>query len=140
MAREEAPEETCSRALLAIEEAAREENMSDTYKALVIFEDGVMANCAAVKYQGTIWLVPKWLREPDGKSAKPERMIRLDQFRHQVFDPPANGPDPLMLDTNFAVNDPLPRSLVDGALTQQLKTRYIVLEKPDIVFDYPRVH
>jgi len=106
---------------------------SKTYKVIVGFEDGVLTDCPAIDYQGAIWLVPKWLPLPDEGHAKPERMIRLDQFRHQIFDPPASGPGPLT-GADFAINEPLPRALFDGELTQQLKSRYVVLDKPDARF------
>ena len=109
--------------------------MPDTreYKLIVTFEDGVQATCSAVVYQGTIWLVPTWLPFPTEGYAKPERMIRLDQFRFQHFDPPVSGPPPLG-GADFAVNDPLPRALFDGELSLQLTAQYIVLDKPDARF------
>jgi hypothetical protein len=115
--------------------------MNDTpfYKAIIAFENGVVTDCGAVQYLGAIWLVPKWLPEPDGKHAKPERMIRLDQFRHQVFEPPATGPDP-WTGANFGLNDPLPRTLFDGVLTPQLKRQYVVLDRPDALFHFLSLH
>ena len=95
--------------------------------------DGTLETFAAIKHQGAVWLVPKWLPHPEEGYAKPERMIRLDQFRHQIFDPPASGPGPLT-GADFAINEPLPRALFDGELTQQLKSRYVVLDKPDARF------
>jgi len=109
--------------------------MTDTteFKVIVGFEDGVMGSCSAVEYQDAIWLVPKWLPFPDEGYAKPERMIRLDQFQHQRFDSPVAGPGPFE-GADFAVNDPLPRTLFFGELTSQLKARYVVLDKPDAKF------
>jgi hypothetical protein len=104
-----------------------------TFKVIVGFEDGVMAECGAVEYQGAIWLVPKWLPHHTEGYATPERMIRLDQFRHQRFDPPATGPGPFA-GADFAVNDPLPKTLFHGELSSQLKARYVVLERPDAKF------
>src|SRR5215813_14279986 len=103
------------------------------YKVIVGFEGGVMGACAAVEYQGAIWLVPQWLTFPTEGYAKPERMIRLDQFQHQQFDPPATGPSPFE-GADFGLIDPLPRALVDGELTSKLKAQYVVLDKPDAKF------
>ena len=103
------------------------------YKVVIGFENGAMGQCGAVEYQGAIWLVPKWLQFPNEGYAKPERMIRLDQFRFQKFDPPATTP-PLFAGANFAVNDALPRALIDGEISQQLRDKYVVLEKPDAKF------
>ena len=102
------------------------------YKVVIGFENGAMGQCGAVEYLGAIWLVPKWLPLPDGY-ARPERMIRLDQFRFQKFDPPAAAPA-VFVGANFAINDALPRVLFDGEISQQLRDNYVVLEKPDAKF------
>jgi hypothetical protein len=103
------------------------------YKVIITFEDGAVAHCAAIDYQGAIWLVPKWLPSPDERYTKSERMIRLDQFKHQRYDPPAPGPPPFD-GADFALNEPIPRALIDGELSQKLKERYAVLDKPDVKF------
>ena len=110
--------------------------MTDTrvFKVIVGLEDGTLCDCAAYEYQGAIWLVPKWLPFPEEGYAKPERMIRLDQFRHQRFDPPAKGPGFPVEGADFGLNDPLPRALLDGELTPTLKARYVVLDRPDAKF------
>ena len=103
------------------------------YKVVIGFENGAMGQCGAVEYLGAIWLVPKWLTFPNERYAKPERMIRLDQFRFQEFDPPATIPT-LFAGANFAVNDVLPRALFDGKISQQIREKYVILEKPDAKF------
>jgi len=103
------------------------------FKVAFGFEDGAMAVCGAVEYEGAIWLVPKWLPVQNERYAKPERMIRLDQFRHQRFDPPSNGPGPFA-GADFGVNVPLPKNLFFDELSSQLKKQYIVLDKPDLKF------
>jgi hypothetical protein len=109
--------------------------MADTklFKVIVAFEDGVMCSCDAVEYEGAAWLVPKWLPYPNEGYAKPERMIRLDQFQYQRLDPPAAGPGPFAR-ADFLVTDPLPKTLFVGELSSQLKERYVVLDKPDAKF------
>jgi hypothetical protein len=94
--------------------------------------DGTLETFAAIKHQGAVWLVPKWLPHPEEGYAKPERMIRLDQFQYQRFDPPvAVGP---FAGADFAVNAPLPKALFFDELSQQLKARYVVLDRPDLKF------
>jgi hypothetical protein len=97
-----------------------------TLKVIVGFENGVMGECGALEYEGAIWLVPKWLPFPLEGYTKPERMILLDQFRYQSFPQPA--------DADFAINDPLPRDLFFGELSQAIKDKYVVLDKPDAKF------
>jgi hypothetical protein len=104
-----------------------------TFKILVALEDGTVATCAGIEHEGAVWLVPKWLSFPTEKYAMPERMIRLDQFRYQTFDPPVAGSGPTA-GAHFAINDPLPKGLFDDELSSQLKERYDVLERPDLRF------
>jgi len=108
------------------------------FKVAVMVDDR-LGTCPAVEYEGAVWLVPKWLPLPNEQGAKPERMIRLDQFRYQRFDPPATGPGPVA-GIDFAINDPLPKALFDGELSSQLTARYIVLDKPDVTFQFPSLH
>ena len=112
--------------------------MSDArlFKVIVILEDGVSGPCAAVEYGGAIWLVPNWLPSPDEGYAKPERMIRLDQFAHQRVDPPVVGEGPLA-GADFVINEPIPRALFEGPLTSQLTDMYAVLDRPDAQFRLP---
>jgi len=60
-------------------------------------------------------------------------MIRLDQFRFQKHDPPVGGTGPFA-GADYSINDPLPKMLLTGELTPQLKSRYVVLDKPDAKF------
>jgi len=53
-------------------------------------------------------------------------MIRLDQFRHQAIQQPA--------DADYGINDPLPKALFFGELSPQLRKRYVVLVRPDLKF------
>jgi hypothetical protein len=95
--------------------------------------DGIGSTIDGIEYEGAIWLVPEWLPFPSEGYTKPTRMVRLDQFRFQRFDPPATGPGPLA-GADFAVNDPLPKALFLGELTPQLKKQFVVLDRPDIRF------
>jgi len=97
-----------------------------TFTVMLGFENGMQVTCFAVEYQGAIWIVPKWLPAPKEGYAKPERMIRMDQFQFQAIRQPATA--------DFGINDPLPRSLFDGPLSDTLKTDYVVLDRPDVRF------
>jgi hypothetical protein len=109
-------------------------SQSRLFKVVFGFKDGVMAHCPAVEFQGAIWLVPKWLPFPNEGYAKPERMIRLDQFQYQKFDPPPPPGSSLFAGADFGINDQLPRALFAGELSSQLKEQYVVLDKPDAKF------
>ena len=92
-----------------------------------------MAVCTAVEHQGKVWIVPKWMPLPDEGYATPERMILLDQFRHERSDPPEDGPD-LLDGADFRLLDPIPRALFDGALSPALREQFVVLDQPDLRF------
>jgi hypothetical protein len=100
---------------------------SEIYKALVGLDDGTVTHCDAVEYDDTIWLVPHWIDVPEEGFRRPERLIRLDQFEHQVF------PEPSPI--GIAVNEPIPRALYSGELTKELKEKYIVYDRPDFRFN-----
>lgn len=100
---------------------------SKIYKVLVGLDDGTVTHCDAVEYDETIWLVPRWIDVPREGFRKPDRMLRLDQFEHQVF------PEPSPI--NIAVNEPIPRALYAEALTPELKDKYIVYDRPDFRFN-----
>lgn len=82
-------------------------------------------DCAAIEHEGAVWLVPRWLPVPDEGYAMPERLIRLDQFAHQKLDQPGDPAD-------FALNVPLPRALFEGPITEQIKSIFVVLDRPKI--------
>ena len=109
--------------------------MPDTrlFKVIGQLQDGTVAVCTAVEHQGQIWIVPKWLSLPDEGYATPERMILLDQFRHERSDPPEEGPD-LLDGADFRLLDPIPRALFDGALSPALREQFVVLDQLDVSF------
>jgi hypothetical protein len=99
---------------------------SNFFRVNLLFDSGERIECGAIEHEGAIWLVPKWIGMPDEGYAKPERMIRLDQFAHQKLGPP--HPD-------FFVNDPIPRALFEsGRLSPELQKRFVVLDRPDLRF------
>jgi hypothetical protein len=98
---------------------------AEIYKALVGFDDGEMTHCDAVEYDDTIWLVPRWIDA--GEYRTPERMLRLDQFAHQMFPPPSA--------IRIAVNEPVPHALYSGELTPALKNKYQLYDRPDFRFE-----
>lgn len=100
---------------------------SKTYRILVGLDDGGMSYCDGVEYEDIIWLVPKWLDFPEAGFRRPERMIRLDQFEHQLFPPPS----PI----DIAVNEPVPLALYAGELTPVLKEQYTLYDRPDFRFE-----
>jgi hypothetical protein len=104
--------------------------MPDTklFKVTIAFEgEAELFHCGAIEYQGAVWLVPKWLPMQSEGYTMPERIIRLDQFQHQRIELPSG-------DVDFAINVPVPRALFVGPIPQELKEKYVVVERPDIKF------
>jgi hypothetical protein len=108
---------------------------SKYYKIIFGFENGQMNACGGIEHEGKIWIVPTWLPHPDEGYAKPERMIPLNLFRFQKFDPPPTGPGEFA-GADFAINDPLPKRLVHGEPTRQQMRKYGVLMNPDLKFRF----
>jgi hypothetical protein len=103
------------------------------YKIIARLEDGTVAVCTAVDHQDKVWIVPRWLPLPDESHARPERMILLEQFRHERTDPPDDGPD-LLDGADFRLLDFIPRALFDGVLSSALREKFVVLEPVDVRF------
>jgi hypothetical protein len=57
----------------------------------------------------------------------PERMIPLEKFPHRVIETP-NG------DLDAMIETPIPRALIDGPLSPELKARFGALERPQVKF------
>ena len=79
-----------------------------------------------ISYRGQNWLVPYWLNKRGEEGRTPERMILLDSIPHQMT-PDAPNHD-------FLVNNPIPRSVLEGKSTDG----YDVIELPDMWDDGPR--
>ncbi len=104
-------------------------------KVLVALEgEPHIFTCAAIEYEGKIWLVPRWIEAPDEGYTMPERIILLDQFAHQKLGQPGDPAD-------FAVNAPIPKILFEGEpIPRELKDRFIVVERPDIKLRSSTLH
>jgi hypothetical protein len=81
--------------------------------------------CPAIEHEGAVWLVPRWLPTQGDGYAMPERLIRLDQFAHQVLRQPGDPAD-------YAINVPISKVLFEGPISLKLKAQFIVLDRPDI--------
>ena len=87
--------------------------------------DPAIVECSAIESEGVLWLVPRWLPTQDDGYAMPERLIRLDQFAHQKLGKPSDPAD-------FAINAPIPKALFEGPLSPDLKSQYVVFDRPNI--------
>jgi hypothetical protein len=92
-----------------------------------VIADGTPREAYAIEHEGSLWRVPEWVKSQDGTQKRPARIIRLDQLQHQ------RGPD-LHDRYNVVVNEPIPKAVLDGDVTQQGGRSYDVREMPNIVF------
>ena len=53
-------------------------------KCMAGLSDGYVVTCDGIAYDGKLWLVPGWLEHPTEPIAIPERIVRFDNFPHQV--------------------------------------------------------
>jgi hypothetical protein len=82
--------------------------------------------CAAISYEGEIWLIPDWIRSPRGRSAKPLRMIPLSKFPHKVF------PQTQEAYADYGIDGLVPKALFDPGVSAPLSPVFGVLERPDL--------
>lgn len=95
------------------------------FTTLVSIDDSNELNhCDTIEWKGKKWLVPKWLVAPTEGWKKPERIICLDNLKHQKIGA-GFGAD-------YLLNDPLPRSVVEGRGPSPAEGSYDVIEAPDI--------
>ena len=77
-----------------------------------------------IKHDGRMWLVPGWIEGPTAGFLMPKRIVCLDRLRHQAM--PKNH------SADFVVNDPVPKTVLDGQRPPKAESRYVVIERPDI--------
>jgi hypothetical protein len=94
-------------------------------KALVFDAAGKTAPTIrdAIEYEGRLWLVPGWYEIPAKAVTKPIRLIPLDLLQYQKVG--QQGID-------LIVNDGLPTQLFDPQVSTELRSKFQVVESPDI--------
>lgn len=91
------------------------------YKTMFVIEgESAFRSMDTIQYEGKMWLVPEWL---DIEKTKPARIILLDVLPHQKT---------LFAVNDFALNDPIPKAVLNGKIPSKIANKYIVVEKPHI--------
>jgi hypothetical protein len=80
-----------------------------------------------IEHENGLWLVPEWIETPYPKMPKPTRIIRMDTLGHMDLGH-HSGDKSLRL---LALNDPIPKAVLDGLPLQQGQ-RYDVVEAPQL--------
>lgn len=84
--------------------------------------------CDTLEYEGGIWLVPHWLLDPVRRVRMPVRIVRMDLLPHQKST--FGGSD-------FLLNGPMPRAVLDGVTQFAEGMQYEVVESPPIQIPLP---
>jgi hypothetical protein len=99
------------------------------FKVLILIEDdGSLCEADAIRHQGSLWLVPKWIDSPSEKTTRPERIIRLDNLPMQPGGSMGNPSAP------FVLNIAIPKSVLEGPIQSQTTGNFVVIGLPNIVF------
>jgi hypothetical protein len=99
------------------------------HRAQFITDDGHVGTCTVIILGGLPWLVPWWIDSPDGRSTRPARIVGLAWVEHQRIERDGQ--------TEFVVNQPLPKALFENPIPLGSVTGYVVLEGPNIQFPIP---
>ena len=78
-----------------------------------------------ISYEGKLWIVPHWLAARELGWQMPERIVCMDGLNYQGMgesDHPAA----------YLLNDPIPKSVLDGKTDTVAGHKYVVVERPDI--------
>jgi hypothetical protein len=80
-----------------------------------------------IRYDGKLWIVPKWLSFPAEKCSRPERIVRIDHLPHQETD--RNEQD---YPVDFILNVPIPTAAFRGPVDEKTAAEYEIHFSPDI--------
>lgn len=96
--------------------------------AVMVEDDGSLAECAAIKHEGKLWLVPQWRDNPTEQTTKPERIICLDG---QPYQPGGKIGDKSF---DYLLNRPVSTAVLYGPSPSQEKGGFVVEMLPNITF------
>lgn len=90
---------------------------------------GQILRMDTIQYEGQMWLVAMWLDSPSEGFSVPERIICLDTLPHHISS---------FENADFVLNDPIPKSVLDGRVPEKSEFEYVVKERPNL--KVPRIH
>lgn len=93
------------------------------FKTFVPLEDGVY-EMDTIEHEGQMWLVPEWIDIPRKGWSRPARIVCLSLLPHSVMGP--------QFRCRYAVQNPIPKSVLNGQIQPQLASQYVVVENPEI--------
>lgn len=95
------------------------------FKTLVSFDDDSdLCYADSIEHEGQMWLVPEWIDVLSEGCKMPKRLICLNTMPHERLSG-GSGSD-------FVLRWPIPRCIFDGQIPNGTKTKYLIVERPDI--------
>lgn len=99
-------------------------------KTLMPGDTGGFFLCDTIEHEGMLWLVPEWKRDTPSKGySKPARVICLTSLGHGGR---VHGAD-------YHLRDPIPKEVLHGHAPPELKSKYDVIDDPEVVVESPIV-
>lgn len=98
------------------------------YSIIVKFtDDGSLAQCAAIRHEGKLWLVPEWIDDPDAPLMRPERIVCIDGL------PLKQGGTLGSRKFDWILRPEIPKALLTGPIPAT-PGPVVVIAKPDLTF------
>jgi hypothetical protein len=91
--------------------------------------NAAIATIDAIEHEGKLWLVPEWIRTPDGKQQAPVRIVHVIETTRR--------PAPAGYQADFYLTDPIPRAVFAGQIPPPLEQHFLVEEEPSIWIPVP---
>ncbi|EJW13315.1 hypothetical protein A33M_4235 [Rhodovulum sp. PH10] len=102
---------------------------ANLYSVIVKFsDDGSLAQCAAVRHQGTLWLVPDWIDDPDAPLMRPERMVSTAGM------PLDKGGRLGKREFDWVLRQEIPKAALTGPLPLPDGSPLTIVARPDLTF------
>lgn len=99
------------------------------YSVIVKFsDDGSLAQCAAVRHDGKLWLVPEWIDDPAAPLMRPERMVCIEGL------PLKPGGTLGSRTFDWILRPEIPKAVLTGALPPPPDWPLPVVARPDLAF------
>lgn len=99
------------------------------YSVIVKFkDDGSLAQCAAVRHDGRLWLVPEWIDDPAAPLMRPERMVCIEGL------PLKDGGTLGARKFDWILRPEIPKAVLTGPLPPPPDWPLPVVARPDLPF------
>ncbi|WP_299321417.1 hypothetical protein [Parasphingopyxis sp.] len=99
----------------------------------VMTETSMISGLSVIEHEGALWIVTGWLGHKTRPVKRPVRLIRMTGLQYEELDPEQHGSD-------YLVNQPIPRGVLDGTIASEEATGFVVLDTPKIEIPVSKPH